>query len=97
MTRIHLDPADSGGVPYYINPPSVSFLLVLIDNILLYPIIIIIMKFTTITTLVYPFLTILSLAVFAAPLESRDVFVPLITYPTAGVTWFVGECYTVTW
>ncbi|KAF9485511.1 hypothetical protein BDN70DRAFT_770384, partial [Pholiota conissans] len=30
-------------------------------------------------------------------LESRDVFVPPITYPHAGTVWKVGEHHNVTW
>jgi len=53
------------------------------------------MKFTTFTT---PLLiSFLSLAVFAAPLEPRDVYVPPITKPIAGDIWIVGECYDVKW
>lgn len=56
------------------------------------------MKFTTFTTLIYPLLiSFMSLAVFAAPLVPRDVYVPPITYPTAGVIWIVGETYEVKW
>jgi hypothetical protein len=55
------------------------------------------MKFTTITTLAYSLLTFLSLAVFAAPLVPRDVFVPNITSPKAGDVWIVDKRYNVTW
>jgi len=58
------------------------------------------MKFTSITTFVYPVLSFLFLAVFAAPLASRDVtdvFVPQILYPTKGTVWIVGERQHVTW
>jgi hypothetical protein len=53
------------------------------------------MKFTTITTFVYPLLGLMSLApVFAAPL---DVYTPRVTYPTTGTVWYVGKKYRVTW
>jgi len=55
------------------------------------------MKFTTITTFVYSLLSFLFLAVFAAPLESRDVYVPPILYPTQGTVWIVGQQQYVTW
>lgn len=29
--------------------------------------------------------------------SAQDVYVPPITYPTAGVEWVVGEYYNVTW
>ena len=53
------------------------------------------MKFTTFTT---PLLiSFMSLVVFAAPLERRDVYVPPITSPTAGDVWIVGKKYDVKW
>ncbi|KAF8806842.1 hypothetical protein BYT27DRAFT_7101026 [Phlegmacium glaucopus] len=56
------------------------------------------MKFTTITTFVFPLL-ISFIAVFAIPvdLESRDVYVPPILYPKQGTVWLVGEHHHVTW
>ena len=56
------------------------------------------MKFTTTTTFIYPLLTgFLFFAVFAAPLESRDVFVPKILCPTKDTVWVVGEERYVRW
>ena len=59
------------------------------------------MKFTTITTVtfVYPLLSFLFLAVFAAPqaLELREIYVPRITYPVKGAIWAVGKKYYVVW
>lgn len=63
------------------------------------------MKFTTSSmnmNLFAFFLTIFTLlgsfVVEAAPVaEKRDVYVPPITYPTAGVVWNSGEEQTVTW
>jgi len=36
-------------------------------------------------------------AVSAAPLDSRTVFAPVITSPSAGTVWIVGKVETVTW
>lgn len=33
----------------------------------------------------------------AAELDTRDVFVPPITYPHAGTVWKVGQRHNVTW
>ena len=55
------------------------------------------MKFTTFTTFVYSLLSFWSIAAFAAPLESRDVYAPLILYPKQGTVWTVGEQHHVIW
>jgi len=57
------------------------------------------MKFTTITTLTAFVFASMAPSISATPvhLESRDVFVPPITYPTAATVWNVGEKYNVTW
>lgn len=64
-----------------------------------YPIriIIIIMKFTTFTTIVFPVLSLLFLAAFGAPLESRDVYVPPVISPKEGTVLKVGEKVSVIW
>ena len=53
------------------------------------------MKFTTALAA----LLSASTAVFAAPASftARDIWVPKITYPTAGVVWTVGQTYKVEW
>ena len=53
------------------------------------------MKFTLSTTLFA--LSALSSFVASAPIEARDVYVPRILYPTAGVVWKAGSTQTVTW
>ncbi|KAM5536540.1 hypothetical protein V8D89_009817 [Ganoderma adspersum] len=37
------------------------------------------------------------LGVAVAPRGAQDVFVPPVTYPTAGVVWTVGQTQNVTW
>jgi hypothetical protein len=50
------------------------------------------MKFSVLSTTLAVLATLVAPAA-AAPLklEQRDVWVPAITYPTAGVTWHSGE------
>jgi len=55
----------------------------------------IIMKFTTLTTLVYLLTSFLT--VLAIPLELRDVYVPPVLHPRQGTVWLVGEQHHVTW
>jgi len=55
------------------------------------------MKFTIITTFAYFLLAFSFFTVFAAPLESRDVFVPPLLYPHHGTMWRVGEDHHVVW
>lgn len=57
---------------------------------------IIIMKFTSITTFVH-LLSVSFLTVLAAPLGSRDVYVPPVLYPRQGTVWLVGEQHHVVW
>lgn len=55
------------------------------------------MKFTPAALFVF-FVTLLSTLVSALPiLESRDVFVPPVTSPTAGDIFTVGQTFNVTW
>ena len=55
------------------------------------------MKFTTFTTIVFPVLSLLFLAAFGAPLESRDVYVPPVISPKEGTVLKVGEKVSVIW
>ncbi|KAF8961499.1 hypothetical protein BDZ97DRAFT_1905501 [Flammula alnicola] len=58
------------------------------------------MKFTSITTFASLLLVSALSSVGASPittLESRDVFVPPVTYPHAGTVWTVGQHHNVTW
>jgi len=43
--------------------------------------------------------TLLALLTFvaSAPVSPRDVFVPPVTYPSAGVIWKAGDSHDVTW
>lgn len=49
------------------------------------------------TTFVYFLLSFSFFTVFAAPLESRDVFVPPVLYPNENAVWIVGESRYVVW
>jgi hypothetical protein len=49
------------------------------------------------TTFVYFLLSFSFFNVFAAPLESRDVFVPPVLYPSKNAVWIVGESRYVVW
>jgi hypothetical protein len=44
-------------------------------------------------------LTLLALLTFvaSAPLAVRDVFVPPVLYPSAGIKWKAGDSHDVTW
>ncbi|KAF8658337.1 hypothetical protein AX16_002103 [Volvariella volvacea WC 439] len=53
------------------------------------------MKFTTSYFLALASFAISS--VVAAPLAARDVYVPPVTAPEAGDTWYIGGTYTVSW
>jgi hypothetical protein len=59
------------------------------------------MKFTSLTIAAASILSALStVGVSAAPaaeLDTRDVFVPPVTYPHAGTVWTVGQHHNVTW
>jgi len=59
------------------------------------------MKFTSLTIAAFSILSALSTTgVSGAPLtelDTRDVFVPPITYPHSGTVWKVGQRHNVTW
>ena len=53
------------------------------------------MRFTTVTTFVCVLVSFFT--VLAAPLGSRDVYVPPVLYPTQDTVWTVGQQYPVVW
>ncbi|KAH7912530.1 hypothetical protein BJ138DRAFT_1178735 [Hygrophoropsis aurantiaca] len=54
---------------------------------------------TSFTTFFFTFLSLFAMAISlpVARLQTRDVFVPPITYPHAGTIWKVGDYHNVTW
>jgi hypothetical protein len=55
------------------------------------------MSFATAFKLFLALFFFLFTAVCAAPIQTRDVFVPQVLYPKSGTWWTVGQRHNVTW
>lgn len=55
------------------------------------------MMFTTPLMTLISFIVSFFTMVSALPVSVRDVYVPPVTYPTAGTVWHIGQNYNVTW
>ncbi|KAG6889876.1 hypothetical protein C0995_013850 [Termitomyces sp. Mi166 len=54
------------------------------------------MMFSFVTTFILTILSLLTLVV-SAPIDVRDVYVPPVLYPHAGIVWQAGSTHNVTW